>query len=399
MIYLDNAATTMIDPEVLDAMMPYLTYEYGNPGTLYELGFSAKKAVEKAREQVAKFMGAKSPEQIIFTSGGTESNNMVFNSFRVLEEERCGGRQNNKKRGIIVSSIEHDSVLRSADMLIKSGFDVQKIAPHVDGEVHKEDLEQMLRESNEPIGLVSAMYMNNEIGSINDIKKLSRICHEAGALFHSDCVQAAGCIEINAEESGCDFMSISSHKIHGPKGVGALYVRDTDMVSPMIVGGASQERGLRGGTENVPGIVGLGSACSLYNPLRNIFGWEEIRCKREFWNELYTNMLGRGLENCVRDNAMSSIKRGKTLSVTFRGVDAEALVVLLGTKGIYVSAGSACTSNEQTPSHVLTGIGMTEEDARSTVRFSFSRTNTMDESREAARIVADSVDELLNGGN
>lgn len=399
MIYLDNAATTMIDPEVLDAMMPYLTYEYGNPGTLYELGFSAKKAVERAREQVSKFMGAKSPEQIIFTSGGTESNNMVFNSFRVLEEERCSGRQNNKKRGVIVSSIEHDSVLRSADMLIKSGFDVQKIAPRVDGEVRKEGLEYMLSEREEPAGLVSAMYMNNEIGSINDIKKLSLVCHEAGALFHSDCVQAAGCIEMNAEESGCDFMSISSHKIHGPKGVGALYVRDMNTISPMIVGGASQEHGLRGGTENVPGIVGLGFACSLYNPTRNILGWEEIRCKREFWNELYTNMLGRGLENCVRDNAMSSIKRGKTLSVTFRGVDAEALVVLLGTKGVYVSAGSACTSNEQTPSHVLMGIGMTEEDARSTVRFSFSRTNTMDESREAARVVADSVEELLNGGS
>lgn len=397
MIYLDNASTTMIDPEVLDAMMPYLTYEYGNAGTLYDLGFSAKRAVERAREQVAEFLGAESPENIIFTSGGTESNNMVFNSYRVMEEERFRVFAH-QKRGVVVSAIEHDSVLRAADMLTKSGFDVRQIKPDSVGAIHPTELGNMILPDGNNVGLVSVMYMNNEIGTENHIHGLAEVAHKAGALFHSDCVQAAGCIEIEAKDFDVDFISISSHKIHGPKGVGALYVKNIDAFSPMIVGGASQEFGLRGGTENVAGVVGLGKASELCSAgfSNGSANFKVTACKRTFWNTLHKEMAKLGLDDVAKDNAISSVVSGKTLSVRFDGVDAEALVLMLGTRGVYISAGSACTSHEQRPSHVLLGIGMSEEEARSTVRFSFSRTNTIEESGKAAKIVADAVKELLD---
>ena len=396
MIYLDNASTTMIAPEVLDAMMPYLTYEYGNPGTLYDLGFSAKKAVEKAREQVAEFMGAESPEHIIFTSGGTESNNMVFNSYRISEEQRCK-EENADKKGIVVSAIEHDSVLRAAGALTKSGFHVNHIGVHEDGRVYTAELDSLL--ASEATGLASIMYVNNEVVSVNDIRKLAEVCHKHYCLLHSDCVQAAGCFGIQAKELGCDYMSISSHKIHGPKGVGALYVRDVEHIYPMISGGASQEHGLRGGTENVAGIVGLGAACEFYN--QGQAGQIETRLKRVFWSELHKRHykeLCNGRVRPMHDNAMSSLSQGKTLSVRFDGVDAEALVLLLGSRGVCISAGSACSSHEQHPSHVLLGIGLTEAEARSTVRFSFSRTNTENDVLAAARVVVESVQDLLSGG-
>ena len=383
MIYLDNASTTKIDPEVLEAMMPYLTDEFGNAGTLYSLGFSARKAIDAAREQVAGFVGAESPEQIIFTSGGTESNNMVFHGYGFKELE------NERKRGVIVSSIEHDSVLRSAQFLnTKLGFDLSYVRPDHLGVVLQDVLGRVIL--GKEIGLVSVMYMNNEIGSINDIRKLSDECHKVGAVFHSDCVQAAGCLELDADKLGCDFISLSSHKIHGPKGVGALYIRNKSKLTPMIFGGAVQEFGYRGGTENVAGIIGFGKACELARLSNN----RPTLLKRIFWNALCQELRGSGLINIVRDNALSSVKHGKTLSVTLEGVDAEALVLLLGTRGVCVSAGSACTSHEQNPSHVLVGIGMPADEARNTVTLSFSRMNTENEVKKAANIVATAAKEL-----
>ena len=387
MIYLDNAATTEIDPVVLDEMMPYLTEEYGNAGGLYDLGFKAKKAIERAREKVAAFVGAESPDQIIFTSGGTESNNTVFHSYGMIGD---------RSRGIVVSSIEHDSVLRPAEFLkTKFGFGLTHVKPDCLGRVAINDFKKILDAEN--VGFVSIMYMNNEIGSINDIGALVDVCKGRDILFHSDFVQAAGCIDIRANDLGVDFASISSHKIHGPKGVGALYVKDKDNLVPMILGGGAQEYGFRGGTENVAGLVGFGKACELaYDYIKPGNYYTSVTSmKRTFWSTLV-----RRLEECrkghvVHDNAASSIFYGKTLNVRFDGVDAEALVVLLGTKGVYVSAGSACTSHEQKASHVLTGIGLPDETARESIRISVSKFNTLQEMEEAATTVADSVVELL----
>lgn len=389
MIYLDNAATTQIDPEVIDAMMPYLTYEYGNPGGLYGPGFSAKNAVENAREQVAKFMNAESPDQIIFTSGGTESNNTVLRGFCLKEMEGDG-----KRRGFAVSTIEHDSVLRPAEYLkTKLGFDVSYVKANKMGIVTTDSVESCIKNASD-MGLVSIMYMNNEIGSINDIKLLADFCHENGMLFHSDCVQAAGCIKLDVSDLGCDFASVSSHKIHGPKGVGALYIKDKSNTVPLVFGGSEQEFGIRGGTENVAGIVGFGKACEIYS--KTSPGSKETALKREFWNVLCQEMRAKQPKINFRDNALSSIRHGKTLSITFDDIDAEALVLSAWTKGLCISAGSACTSHEQKPSHVLTAIGLSDDAARNTVRVSFSRMNRVGDVQKAARILSECIDGLVN---
>ena len=253
MIYLDNAATTQVDPRVVEAMMPYLTEQYGNPGSLYKLGRDAKAAVEKAREQVARFMGAK-PEQIIFTSGATEANNMVFEITRPFLE-RTG------KTHVITSQIEHKSVLKSVRRLIDDhNFDATFAGLSRSLSGLPESISQSFGSKT---GLVSVMYLNNEIGHAFDVKTIGKLCKRHDVLFHTDCVQAASYRPISVEKIGCDFATISSHKIHGPKGVGALFVKEPDMWQPMICGGDSQEFGLRGGTENVAGIVGFGKACEL----------------------------------------------------------------------------------------------------------------------------------------
>lgn len=252
MIYLDNAATTQIDKRVLDAMMPYLTTQYGNAGTLYKFGRSAGEAVKQARAQVAEFLNAK-PEQILFTSGGSEANSLVFQGLK--EYLKSIG-----KTHILVSAIEHDSVLKAAHSLIKDEFYIEYLPAHSDGKVFAQSVEDAITSKT---GLVSVMYVNNETGAVNPIEEIGTICMKRGILFHADCVQAAGCHPIDVEKIGCDFLSISSHKIHGPKGVGALFAKEKSMLAPIIFGGAEQEFGLRGGTENVAGIVGFGMACEI----------------------------------------------------------------------------------------------------------------------------------------
>lgn len=390
MIYLDNAATTKIDPEVLEAMMPYLTDEYGNAGGLYDLGFSARKAIDKAREQVADFIGADSPEQIIFTSGGSESNNTVFYSYGMMND--ADGKR------VIVSSIEHESVLRSAEFLnIKLGFDLQYAHPDKTGLISPIEFNDYLLNSSSDSsgGLVSVMCVNNEIGSTSDIKKICDSSHENGFLFHTDCVQAAGIIN-NVSQMEYDFVSLSGHKIHAPKGIGVLYVRDPLRLVPMIKGGLFQEYGKRGGTENIAGIVGLGAACKKYSCLHDDGLCNTL--KKEFWDCLNRNLVAnRKVESgIIHDNALSSVRPGKILSVRFDHIDAESLILMLGTNGVCASAGSACTSREQKPSHVLKEIGLTDDEARNTVRFSFSRMNTKNDVLDAAWIVADCVKQLYH---
>lgn len=386
MIYLDNASTTKIDPAVLDAMLPYLKEEYGNAGTLYALGRRANQAIEKARAQVAEFIGAK-PEQIVFTSGGTEANNMVFASLLSFLKA-------SEKTHVTTASNEHDSVLKSVrNLCIKHGFDVTYLPVNKAGCVELGNVKSAIREDT---GLVSVMYMNNETGSENPVADIGELCTEHGILFHTDCVQAAGCCKLNVDKLHCDFLSLSSHKIHGPKGVGALYVRRRGMCSPLIYGGSSQEFGLRGGTENVAGIVGFGAACALMNKQLHEVDIHTSGLKQIFYNRVAYQLKELGVPDILHVNGDAVIKHGKTVNLRFDGVDAETLLLMLDARGVCVSAGSACRSHESEPSHVLLAMGIDPEDARNSVRFSFSKMNTEDEVRAAAAIVAECVYGLLN---
>lgn len=384
MIYLDNASTTKIAPSVLDAMMQFLTDEYGNPGTLYGLGRRAKEAVEKARAQVAKFIGAK-PEQIIFTSGGTEANNMVFSSLLSFLEQ-------SEKTHVITTSSDHVSVLESArNLCIKPSFDLTELQVNHRGCVETWILKSKFRENT---GLVSIMYVNNETGSENPVEEIGAMCRERGILFHSDCVQAAGCCKLDVEKMNCDFLSLSSHKIHGPKGVGALYVRDISLITPMIRGGSAQEFGMRGGTENVAGIVGFGAACELMNEQIREIDVHNSMLKQIFYNTLEENLKTHALQGILHLNGDLIIKHGKTVNIRFDDVDGETLLLMLDAKGIYVSAGSACHSHESKPSHVLLAMGIDPEDARNSIRVSFSKMNTEAEVKYAAEVIANCVAEL-----
>lgn len=380
MIYLDNAATTQLDPRVLETMMPYLTAQYGNAGTLYKLGSTANTAIYDARVQVSDFIGG-DQGSVIFTSGGSEANSLVFHG--VKDYLKKTGRTH-----ILVSEVEHDSVLRSAEALIKDGFYIEYVPVLPDGTVSTSAVEVLMRPET---GLVSVMYVNNETGSVNPVSKIGTVCKKYGVLFHTDCVQAAGCHPINAAEIGCDFLSISSHKIHGPKGVGALYIRDTSTVSPIIYGGNTQEFGLRGGTENVAGIVGFGRACELSAKQFSKDRATVSILKQLFVTELRNRLSENGIENIVHINGAAYLMPGKTVNLRIDGVDNESLLLMLDNEDICVSAGSACQSYETKPSHVLTAMGLSAEEARSSIRVSFSRMNTFEEVIEAAQTMASFV--------
>lgn len=384
MIYLDNAATTQIDPEVLEAMMPYLTNEYGNPGSLYSCGRKAREAVENARQQVAAFLNAE-PEQIIFTSGGTEANNMVFTITQHLLEK------SGRKR-VAFTAIEHDSVIKAARrMKIKHGFDVTKIPVNTAGSASHMAISDYY--INDSMGLISMMFSNNEIGAFNLVHMISEKCHEHGILFHTDCVQAAGYNVLDVKRIGCDYLTISSHKIHGPKGVGALFVKNPRDVEPMILGGANQEFGLRGGTENVAGIVGFGKACEIskQNHSEIVTKIVDLRC--EFVCEFMNRMKAHGIDNRVSVNG--DVYSGKTINLRVDGIEAETLLLMLDGLGICISSGSACNSRESVPSHVLKAIGLSDEQAASSFRISFSKMNTEEEVKTAAQTIADCINILL----
>ena len=261
------------------------------------------------------------------------------------------------------------------------------------GHIQVDELEHMSY-TYDDIGLVSVMYANNEIGVLNNVASVGRICREKHILFHTDCVQAAGSVALDVTKIGCDFMSISSHKIHGVKGVGALYVRDKQYLSPIINGGLVQEFGLRGGTENVAGIVGFGKACELAGKGIEDYSRTVISFKKHFCEILKDRLADEHMETDVSINGLLPKYPGKTLSLTFKNVDAETLVLMMGAKGVCISAGSACTSHESNPSHVLKAIGLSDDEARSTVRISFSEFNTVYEVERGAKLLAGCVKTL-----
>ena len=309
MIYLDNAATTPISPEVLEAMMPYLREEFGNAGTLYKLGRNAKEAIENSRKQVAKLINAK-PNQIIFTSGASEANSSVFNS---IKDDALFYN----KTEILLSNIEHDSVWKAAENTIPDGLSTACIPTQSNGTIKIEDVERLISPDTY---IVSVMGVNNETGAINPIKEIAELSRKKKVLFHTDCVQAIGQIEIDVEKIDCDFLTISSHKIHGPKGVGALYLKNPDCFIPMILGGHEQEYGLRGGTENVAGIVGFGKACEQLLDIKKDFSDLKMR----FYTTLIKELVELGIpSNVVKENSPWSKSTDKILNLTIKGVDSD----------------------------------------------------------------------------
>ena len=361
-IYLDHAATTPIAPEVFAAMEPYLKEYYGNPSSVYTLGQQAAQAISGARERVANAIGAKE-EEIIFTGGGSESDNLAIKGVAFALKD--------KGRHIVTSKIEHPAIISTCQQLEKYfGFEITYLDVDKEGFVDPEDVKKSLKDDTI---LVSIMMANNEIGTIEPIKEIASIVRERDIYFHTDAVQAIGQIPIDVNELGVDMLSISSHKINGPKGVGALYVRKGVRILPLIAGGA-QERNRRAGTENVAGIVGFGKAIEIAT--ENLE--ENVAYLRRLRDKLIT-----GIEKNIKDTILNGPRDEHRLvnnvNFSFRYVEGESILLNLDMLGIAASSGSACSSGSLDPSHVLLSIGHTHETAHGSVRFSLGKGNTEEE--------------------
>lgn len=367
-IYLDNHATTQLDPRVLDAMMPWLTNAYGNPASRsHSFGWDAEQAVEKARTQVANLIGG-SPKEIVFTSGATESNNLALKG--VLET--AGTANAAHAPHLVTQATEHNAVLDPSGWLAKHGCRVTILPVEPDGRVRLNDLKRLLDEPAPPT-LVSIMYANNEVGTIQPIAEIGALCREHGILLHSDCAQAAGKLPLDAAQLGIDLLSISGHKIYGPKGVGALYVRRRTpriAVAEQMHGGGHEHR-MRSGTLNVPGIVGLGAACAIAEA--------EMAEESARFGALRDRLQGKltAALDRVHVNGCQEHRLPGNLNMTFEHVDSESL--MMGMRDVALSSGSACTSAKIEASHVLRALGLSEEAAHATLRFGIGRFNTEDE--------------------
>lgn len=360
LVYADNAATTQLSFDVLTDMLPYMTEHYGNPSSLYSFSASAKEAIETARQKVADCLGATAKE-IYFTSGGSESDNWAIKSMA-----KKGAKKG--KKHIISTVFEHHAVLHSLDALKKEGFEVTLLPVYENGIVKPEDLENAIREDT---CLVTIMFANNEIGTIQPIAELGEICKKHGVVFHTDAVQAVGNVPIDLSTLPVDMLSLSAHKFHGPKGVGALYIRKGIFLDNLVHGGA-QERNRRAGTENTAGIVGLATALDIavkgmeeknkmLLEMRNKFIAEASKIERSRVNGDLTNRLAGNVNMC------------------FEGIEGESLLLMLDMYGICASSGSACTSGSLDPSHVLLSIGLPHEIAHGSLRLSFSDLNRMED--------------------
>lgn len=356
MIYLDNASTTQICHSAVQAMEPYLNEMYGNPSGVYNFSKMAKEIVDEARVNIAKALHTK-PENIFFTSGGTESDNWV------LENAQNFGRH------IITSSIEHHAVLNKCASLEKEGMTVSYVGTDRDGLVNPYEIENEIRNNT---ALISIMFANNEIGTIEPIEEIGRIAKKHHIMFHTDAVQAFGHVPIDVEEQGIDMLSASSHKFHGPKGVGFLYVREPEKMMPLIYGGG-QEKGKRAGTENVIGIAGMNAAVT--EAMKHL----NDRMKKE--TELRNYLINRVLREIpyVRLNGHSTKRLPGNVNFTIAGVDGTSLVVLMDNDGICVSSGSACSAGDDSASHVITAIGIPEQYAYGTIRITMCADNTKEE--------------------
>ena len=360
-VYADNSATTKISKNVLDAMMPFLTDNYGNPSSLYSIGQDARAAVEDARHKVAVALGAAKDNEIYFTSGGSEADNWAIKGAAHVMAQKG-------KKHIISTKFEHHAVLHTLEALEKEGFEITLLDVHEDGLVRLDELKAAVRDDT---ALVTVMFANNEIGTIQPIAEIGAFCHEKGILFHTDAVQAIGNVEINVVDMHIDILSLSAHKIHGPKGVGVLYCRNGVRIQTFIDGGA-QERGRRAGTENTAGIVGLGVAIT--DAVSNIKG----RCEK--LQKLRDRFIDGALKiERSRLNGDRTHRLAGSANMCFEGIEGESLLLWLDNNGICASSGSACTSGSLDPSHVLLAIGLPHEIAHGSLRVSFSDENTMED--------------------
>lgn len=375
LIYVDNSATTPISKEVLDAMMPWLTEGYGNASSIYSKGREAGWALKGAREQIASILGAQ-PNEIYFTSGGSESDNWAIKGAAATMAKRG-------KKHIITSAFEHHAVLHSCAALEKQGFEVTYVPVHENGIVRVEDIEAAIRPDT---GLVTIMYANNEIGTVQPIKEIGALCRKHKIWFHTDAVQAFGHVPINVEEQNIDMLSVSGHKIHAQKGVGLLYVK-RGVVLPNLIDGGAQERGKRAGTENIAGIVGLAKAMEIAS--QNIA--ERGERTRVLRDKLIDNILkiDRTRLNGDREQRLPG-----NVNISIEGIEGESLLLSLDMYGICASSGSACTSGSLDPSHVLLAIGLCHEVAHGSLRISLSDENTMEDVDRILEVLPGIVERL-----
>jgi cysteine desulfurase len=375
-IYVDNAATTRIYPEVLDKMMPFLTEQYGNPSSLYSFGQNARQAIDEARDTVAKYLNCRSDE-VFFTSGGSESDNWAIRMTAKLLEKKG-------KKHIISTVIEHHAVLHTLKALEKQGFEVTLLPVNKNGIVCPEDLRNAIRQDT---ALVTIMFANNEIGTIQPIAEIGKICREKGVWLHTDAVQAVGHIPVDFAGMNIDLLSMSAHKFHGPKGVGALIVRK-GLRFPSLIEGGSQEKGRRAGTENTAGIVGLAEALKL-----SCEGMDKtipaLTAKRD--------RLIAGLLNTVERSRLNGDPVNRlpgNANISFEGIEGESLLLLLDFKGVCASSGSACTSGSLDPSHVLLALGLSHAIAHGSLRISLSDDNTDEDIDALLEIIPPIIQQL-----
>ena len=359
-IYMDNAATTQVYPEVFEAMKPYFTEFYGNPSSIYSFAGNSKKAVEDSRKTIADFLGART-EEIYFTGGGSESDNWALKA--------TADAYGNKGKHIITSKIEHHAILHTCEYLEKKGFEVTYLDVDENGFVNPDDVEKAIRPDTI---LISIMTANNEIGTIEPIAEIGKIAKEHGVLFHTDAVQAFGHIPMNVDEMNIDMLSASGHKINGPKGIGIMYIRKGVKIGSFVHGGA-QERQRRAGTHNVPGIVGIGKAVELAR--------DNMKERMEYETKLRDHLISRVMEEIpyAKLNGDKVKRLPNNVNVCFRFSEGESMLILLDQNGVCGSSGSACTSGSLDPSHVLLAIGLPHEIAHGSLRLTLSEKNTMEE--------------------
>ena len=374
LIYLDNAATTKTAPEVVEAMLPYFTEHFGNPSSVYSVGSSNKEVIMKQRETIARALGAKTDE-IYFTAGGSESDNWALKA----TAEAYGS----KGKHIITTKIEHHAILHTGEYLEKRGYEVTYLDVDENGIVSPEAVEAAIRPDTI---LISIMFANNEIGTIEPIKEIGEIAHKHGILFHTDAVQAAGYVKIDVQKENIDLLSMTAHKLHGPKGCGLLYIRKGVRIENLICGGA-QERNKRAGTENVAGIVGLDAALQLA-----VDGMDERNAKLEKMRDRLIDGLLKIERSRINGDRVHRLPGN--VNMCFEGIEGESLLLRLDLKGVSASSGSACTSGSLDPSHVLLAIGLPHEIAHGSMRLSFSDDNTEEDIDYILEIVPEIVSYL-----
>ena len=376
-VYFDHNATTPVEPEVLAAMLPFFSGEYGNASSIHAFGQKARAAVETAREQVAALIGAR-PQEMVFTSGGTEADNHAI--FGIVEAAASPSKH------VITTAIEHEAVLNTCQVLEKRGVSVTYLPVDGDGRIGLETLQHELLRHPET-ALITVMHANNELGTVQRMEEIGGMAAEADVYLHTDAVQSAGKVPIDVNAMGIDLLSISGHKLYAPKGIGALYVRGGTRLRQLLYGGHHQ-RGFRPGTENVAGIVGLGRAAELARKYLAADA-ERLAALRD--------QLERGLLERVRDshaNGSGAPRTPNTTNITFPGIEGEALVISLDLKGLACSTGAACSSGAVEPSHVLTAIGLPPEEARASLRFSLGRHTTAAQVDFALQVVPAAVEQL-----